>query len=180
MKQQNGGAEDPNDIIDLAEYAQKGEKPPKGKRYRTTVDGRPVIFDRETVTGEEVLKAAGLVPTECYSLYLKQKHCEFELIRLQDKVDLTEKAVEHFVSKPPIVFHYSVDGEPETTQEQLLTPNQILELAGITPVKDYYLVKVDKEGGQQVSYKDTPDTPIRMECPAVRYISVFRGETPVS
>lgn len=180
MKEQNGGAHDPNEIIDLAEYVQKGEKPPKGKKYRTTVDGKPVVFTHEKVIGEEVLKAAGLVPTECYSLYLKQKHCEFELIRPHDEIDLTEKAVEHFISKPPIVFHYSVDGETETTEEQQLTPNQILELAGVTPVKDYYLVKVDKAGGQQVSYRDAPDAPIKMECPAVLYISVFRGETPVS
>lgn len=102
-----------------------------------------------------------------------------ELVRPHEKVDLTEKGVEHFVTKPPVVFYYTVDKEPETTEEIELTPNQILELAGITPVEDYYLVRVNSDGSQ-VSYKDSPNTPIKMECPAVKFISVFKGETPVS
>jgi hypothetical protein len=179
MKEQNAGALGADEIIHLEEYHKNGKKPPHGKKYRVRVDDKKIVFDQEVVTGEEVLQAAGLVPVECFSLYLKEKGCDFELIRHHDKVDLIEKGVEHFVSKPPVVFNYFVDDEPETTEERELTPNQILELAGIQPVKDYYLVRVNKDG-TQVSYKDTPNSPIKMECPPVRYISVFRGETPVS
>jgi len=121
-----------------------------------------------------------LEPTECYSLYLKLKGGDFELIRPHEIIDLIERgAVEHFISKPPVVFHYSIDNEPETTEESELSANQILELAGITPVKDYYLIRVNKDGSQ-VSYKDTPDAPIKMVCPSVKYVSIFRGEVPVS
>jgi hypothetical protein len=60
-----------------------------------------------------------------------------------------------------------------------MTPNQILEDAGITPVKDYYLVRINPDGSQD-SFKDTPDNPIKMVCPAVKFVSAFRGETPVS
>lgn len=180
MKEQSSGLNTPDEIIILEEYTNNGQKPPHGKRYQVMVDDKKVIFDKAVVTGEEVLKAAGLLPTECYSLYLKLKGCDFELIRPHEEVDLVERnGVEHFISKPPIVFHYSVDNEPETTEDLQLTANQILELAGILPVKDYYLVRVNQDGSQ-VSYKDTADTPIKMECPAVKYISVFRGETPVS
>lgn len=179
MKEQNSGASDAIEIIDVEEYINSGKKIPRGKRYRIIVDDKRIVLDHEIVTGEEILKAAGLLPVECFSLYLKVKGCDFELIRPHEKVDLAENGVEHFVSKPPIVFHYFVDDESETTEEQQLTPNQILDLAGITPVKDYYLVRVNKDSSQ-VSYKDTPDKPIKMECPAVHYISVFKGETPVS
>lgn len=179
MIQQKSGEQDAQEIIDIEEYLSNGKKPPRGKKYTVKVDGQKITFDHEVVTGEEVLNAAGLKPVECYSLYLKEKGCDFELVRSHEKIDLVEKGVEQFVSKPPLVFHYFVDDEPETTEENQLTPNQILELAGISPVKDYYLVRVNKDGSQ-ISYRDTPDTPIKIECPAVRYISVFRGETPVS
>ncbi|UAY51294.1 multiubiquitin domain-containing protein [Ferruginibacter albus] len=179
MIEQNSGASDAIEIIDVEEYIINGRKPPHGKRYRIRVDGKKIVFDHHIVTGEEILRVAELLPVECYSLYLKEKGCDFELIRPHEKVDLIERLVEHFVSKPPVVFNYFVDNEPETTEEEELTPNQILELAGILPVKDYYLVRVNKDGSQ-ISYKDTPNKPIRMECPAVHYISVFKGETPVS
>lgn len=179
MKEQNSGAQDANEIIDVEEYITSGKKIPKGKKYRIRVDEKKVLLDHEIVTGEEILKSAGLLPIECYSLYLKEKGCDFKLIRSHDKIDLSDEGVEHFISNPPVVFNYFVDNEPETTEEDELIPDQILELAGITPVKDYYLVRVNKDGSQ-ISYKDTPDKPIKMECPAVNYISIFRGEMPVS
>lgn len=178
-KDQNLKAQSAEDVIDVAAFTEAGKKPPHGKKYQITVDGKKLVFDHHVVTGEEILIASGKTPVECHSLYIKLRHCDMDLVRPGDKVDLIEKGVEHFVTKPPIVFHYTVDKEPETTEEQELTPNQILELAGITPVKDYYLVRVNSDG-TQVSYKDNPDTPIRMECPAVKFISVFKGETPVS
>lgn len=168
-----------NEVINLAEYSKSDKKPPVGKKYDVIIDDRKYTFDHHLVTGKEVLEKAEKMPPECFSLYLKLKHCDFELIKLSDKVDLTERGVEHFVTKPPIVFHYSVDNEPETTEFSELTPNQILEFAGITPVADYYLVQI-LEDGKQVSYKDTPDNPIKMKCPAMKFVSVFRGETPVS
>lgn len=179
MKDQNSGSNDANEVINVEEFIKSGKEIPRGKKYQVIVDEKKIVFDHEVVSGEEVLKAAGLQPTECYSLYAKEKGCDFELVRPHDKINLADKGVERFVSKSPIVFHYFVDNEPETTEERELTPNQILEYAGISPVKDYYLVRVNADGSQ-ISYKDTADTPIQMECPAVKYISVFRGETPVS
>lgn len=175
-KKDDNGA---NETIDLAAYTESGKKPPVGKKYGVIVDEQKYIFDHHIVTGKEVLEKAGKLPVECHSLYLKLKHCDFKLIGLTDKVDLTEKGVEHFVTKPPVVFHYFVDNERESTEEKELTPNQILELAGITPVSDYYLVQILPDG-KQISYKDSPTTPIKMKCPAMKFVSVFRGETPVS
>ncbi len=172
-------AQGANEVIDLAAHTKSDKKPPVGKKYEVIVDGEKYVFDHHVVTGKEVLDKAGKIPAECHSLYLKLKHCDFELIKLHDKVDLIEKGVEHFITKPPLVYHYFVDDEPETTEEKELTPNQILELAGITPVSDYYLVQILSDG-TQISYKDSPTTPIKMKCPAMKFVSVFRGETPVS
>jgi hypothetical protein len=168
-----------DDVVDLETFSNEGKLPPHGRRYRVRIGGDHFIFDQNLVTGREILEKAGKVPVECYSLYQKLKGCDFEKIDLAENVDLSKPGIEHFVVKPPEVFHYTVDGEPETTDQKVLTPDQILELAGITPVTDYYLVQI-KADGTQISYKDRPDARIQMECPAMRFVSAFRGETPVS
>ncbi|MBY0482417.1 MAG: multiubiquitin domain-containing protein [Chitinophagaceae bacterium] len=166
-------------IIDIELYTREGKVPAIGKRYKVKVDNEPYIFDYHEVTGDEILMKASKLPIECHSLFIKLKGCEFELIRPHQKVDLTSGGTEHFVTKPPVVFHYTVDKEPETTEEAEMTPNQILAAAGIEPVKDYYLVQLDPDGTQH-SYKGHGNDPIRMKCPALHFVSVFNGETPVS
>ncbi len=167
------------EVIDLEAYTKLDKKPSVGKRYKVKVDNDYFVFDHHIVTGREILEKACKTPVECHTLYQKLKHCDFEKIDLNEKVDLAKEGIEHFVTKPPEVFYYTVDDEPETTDQKELTPNQILELAGITPVADYYLVQINHDGSQ-TSYKDTPTTPIKMKCPALKFVSVFRGETPVS
>ena len=178
-EEQNLNTQRAGEVIDLEIYAKSDKTPPIGKSYKVKIDNEYFIFDQHLVTGKEILEKARKIPIECHTLYQKLKHCDFEKIDLNEKVDLAKLGVEHFVTKPPEVFYYTVDKEPETTDQKELTPNQILELAGITPVPDYYLVQINPDGSQ-TSYKDTPTTPIRMKCPAMKFVSVFRGETPVS
>lgn len=168
------------DIIDLEQYAKEDKRAPGGKKYKVRIGDEYYIFEHQGVTGKEILDKAGIKPTECYWLYQKLKGCDFNRITPDEKLDLAQDpGIEHFVVKPTEVFHYFVDKEPETTDLKEMTPNQILEAAGITPVKDYYLIRTNADGSQD-SFKDSPDKAIRMVCPAVRFTSVFRGETPVS
>ncbi|MBK6826074.1 MAG: multiubiquitin domain-containing protein [Chitinophagaceae bacterium] len=166
-------------VIDLEQFTKEGKVPPLGQRYKVKVGEKEVILDKQIVTGREIFEAAGYKPPECHWLYQKLKGCDFEKIDLDEKVDLAKPGIEHFVVKPTEVFHYFVDAEPETTDQKQMTPNQILENAGITPVKDYYLVRINADGSQD-SFIDKADTPIKMVCPAVKFVSAFRGETPVS
>ncbi len=168
-----------DEIIDLEIYSKSGQKPPFGKKYKVRIDSEYYIFDHQIVTGKEILIKADIAHVECHTLYQKFKDCDFEKIDLNEKVDLARPGIEHFIIKKAEVFHYTVDGEPETTDEKQLTPNQILELAGLTPVTDYYLVEINQDGSQ-TSYKDTPNQPLIMKCPALKFVSSFRGETPLS
>lgn len=170
------GAED---VVDLEAYTKSDKKIPVGKKYKVKIDNDFFVFDDHVVTGREILEKAGKTPVECHSLFQKLKHSDFEKIDLDEKVDLTKPGIEKFVVKPPEVFYYTVDGEPETTDQKELTPNQILELAGITPTSDYYLVQKNPDG-TEISYKGKPNEPITMRCPAMSFISIFNGETPVS
>jgi hypothetical protein len=174
-----GGLETQQEIIDIETLTREGRIPSEGKWYRVKIDAEYHIFLKQYVTGKEILEKAGFIPCECFWLYQKLKNCDFEKIDLAEEIDLAKPGIEHFVIKTAETFHYFVDKEPETTDQKELTPNQILEAAGITPVKDYYLVRIDADGTQK-SFADSPDTPIKMVCPAVSFVSIFKGETPVS
>lgn len=71
---------------------------------------------------------------------------------------------------------FTVDGEPVTTTEHELTPNQILRLAGIDPASNY-LVRV--KGREQESFQGRGDEPIRVHEHEV-FVSVSTGPTPTS
>lgn len=172
-------AQGAEEVIDLEEYTKSGQNPPKGKKYKVRIGDDSFVFDHHLVTGKDLLTKAGKIPVECYSLYQKFKGCDFEKISLSETVDLSKSGIEHFVIKDPEVFHYTVDGEPETTEEKSVTPMQILESAGIEPVNDYYLVLVNADGSQ-VSYKDKPNEPIEMKCPGSKFISVYKSATEVA
>lgn len=167
------------DVIDLEDYTKLNKKPPKGKLYKVKIQDDKYTFDKDCVLGRELLEKSGNTPVECFSLYQKFKGCDFEKIGLDEKVDLSKPGIEKFTVKSPEVFHYTVDGEPEITDQDRLTPNQILELAGVTPVSDYYLVQVLTDQSQ-ISYKDKLDNLIQMECPGLKFISVYQSTTEVA
>lgn len=73
-------------------------------------------------------------------------------------------------------FDFTVDGEPLTTTEHILTPTRILELAGKDP-QTRYLVQVI--GRNQESYQDRPNEELHMH-QGMTFISIASGPTPVA
>jgi hypothetical protein len=78
--------------------------------------------------------------------------------------------------KHPRVIKFTVDGEPVETTERELTPAQIMQLAGVEP-QTHYLKEI--RGQRQISYKDTPNEPIRIR-KNQRFITNSLEPTPVS
>ncbi len=74
------------------------------------------------------------------------------------------------------IFQYTLDDEPQSTSEHVLTARLILTNGGLNP-EAYYLVQII--GHEQRSYKDNPAENIHMH-QHMNFISVFVGETPVS
>jgi hypothetical protein len=167
------------EIIDIEVFTQEGRIPPHGKHYNVKIGPHYFVFHRQWVTGKEILEKAGYTSLECHWLFQLIRGYELERVGLDQQVDLAKPGIEHFLVTETEVFYYTVDDEPETTEQRELTPGQILLEAGIKSVSDYYLVKVNADGSQE-SYKDRMDKPIKMVCPAVKFVSVFKGETPVS
>jgi hypothetical protein len=83
----------------------------------------------------------------------------------------------HHEHPHPRLIHFTLDGEPYTTDEPRMTPNHILQTFGhLDPLKNYL---VQLEGNHKESYLDKGDEPIRVHEHA-RFISVRIGPTPVS
>ena len=174
--------EDPEreiEIIDIEFFTNQGWAPPHGKHYKVKIGPHYYVFHQQWVTGAEILEKAGYKHLVCHILYQLIRGYDLERIEFDQRVDLARPGIEHFLVTDPEVFQYTIDGEEETTEHRELTPNQILEKAGFKPVKDYYLVKVSHDGGEE-SYKDRMDKPIKMVCPAAKYVSIYNGPTPVS
>ena len=88
------------DIIDLEEYAKRGEKPPLSKGYRIKVNGEPFVVHEPEPTGRAILTLAGLLPAEDYTLRVKLAGEKPHKVGLDEKVDLRRPGVEKFKALP--------------------------------------------------------------------------------
>lgn len=93
---------EPNEaeIIDIEDCARDGRDPPKGKRYRIRVDKTHIVFDKEEVTGREILEEAEKTPPERFRLDQKLRGGDTRKIELDDVVDLTRPGLERFMTLP--------------------------------------------------------------------------------
>jgi len=89
-----------DDIIDLEEYAKRGQRPPLAKGYRIRINGDPYVVNTPVVTGREILTLAGLLPVENYTLRVKAAGGKPEKIGPDEKVDLRKPGVEKFKALP--------------------------------------------------------------------------------
>jgi hypothetical protein len=75
------------------------------------------------------------------------------------------------------VIHFTVDDEPEETDEKELTPTEIMGKAGVDPASNYLEQLVKNH--DPVSYKNKPNEEIRIKEGMV-FITKPTGPMPVS
>jgi Prokaryotic E2 family E/Multiubiquitin len=139
------------------------------KENKIIVDNKIITFYEKIVSEKQILEKACKVPVECFSLYQKLKGCDFEKISLDELVNISNPEIEHFITKEPDIFNYTVDGEPETTDKKFLTPTEILKLDAINP-NDAYLVQINHDG-TETEYAYLPDEKIKMVCTGMKFVS---------
>jgi hypothetical protein len=88
------------EIVDLEDYAKRGERPPLSKGYRIRVNGESFVVHDPEPTGREILTLAGLLPAEDYTLREKLAGERPRKIELNQKVDLRRPGVEKFKALP--------------------------------------------------------------------------------
>lgn len=101
MKEHDPGEEAVlDDIIDLEEYAKRGERPPLAKGYRIRINGEAYVVHDPKPTGREILTLGGLLPPENYTLRVKRAGEKPEKVELDSRVDLRKPGVEKFKALP--------------------------------------------------------------------------------
>lgn len=93
------------ELIDIEEYAKRGECPPRAKNYRFRVDDHYYTTEKSELTGKQVLAFAGKTP-DAYHLRLRV-HGQVRAIGPDDVVDLREHHLERFTTIP----RENTDGE---------------------------------------------------------------------
>ena len=86
------------DVVDIEEYAKKGEKPPKAKRYQIRIDNQKYTVEVRSMTGRELLTLAGKTPATSYMISQKMHGGEAREIDLDEKIDFTAPPVERFMT----------------------------------------------------------------------------------
>lgn len=138
-------------------------------KYGFTLNSEQFTSFQQILTGEEILKIAGIKDVRCFTLYQKLKGCDFEKISLNENVDLSNSGIENFITKDPEVFSYTIDGEPEMTDSKVLTANQILQFAKIDNSL-YYLVQLIADGTKK-HFAYEPDVLITMSCKGLVFVT---------
>src|SRR5262249_52859806 len=72
--------------------------------------------------------------------------------------------------KPGTLIHYTVDGEPQSTTDEEMTPRDIMGDAGVDP-QTHILTEID--GGTRRPHRADPARPIRMR-EQMQFVTVER------
>lgn len=89
-----------DEIVDLEEYASRGEAPPLAKGYRLKINGKKFVISDPNPTGKEILTLANLLPAKDYTLRLKAAGSAPKKIGLDDEVHLCAPGIEKFKALP--------------------------------------------------------------------------------
>ncbi len=127
--------------------------------FNFKIEGGQYTSTNQIVTGKLILEIAGFDQIEDYELRLKKEHGGFDEVEMDQEIDLGSAGIEHFQVKLKKTIEITVDDEIYPVTESFMTPNQIMELAGLKP-DDYYLKQII--GKKEISYKENPYDEIAM------------------
>jgi hypothetical protein len=99
-KGENKAAEITHDEVDVEEYAKRGEKVPHARRYRIRIDREKYTVAVPKMSGRELLKLAGKVPAERFTLTQKFRGGAVHAVGLDETVVFTTPGIERFMTLP--------------------------------------------------------------------------------
>lgn len=123
----------------------------ENKVFDLVINGKIYKFDKPKITGEELLDLIGLHNSADYEILMKLTDCEYEPIELKEKVDVSKPGIEAFSIKPYREIRIEVDDEFYPVTEILMTPKEIMVLAGLDSEK-FYLKQII--GHTDITYKN--------------------------
>ncbi len=160
---------------DLELLAKQGKRP-QGRFLKVKIDDEVYKFDDPIVSGRQLLLTAGKKPIEEHLLYFIDSNKILEDIGLEESIDLRERGIERFITfesdrsfrfeldsqrqdwgasiinestlkkLASVPTHYRVWLENTDSEDELLSPNQMINLAG-KGVERFYTGSPDTTAG---------------------------------
>lgn len=131
----------------------RSDKIMKDNILKLTINGKLFSTEKEIINGAVILDLIGLRHSTDYEILMKLTDHEYEPIGLQEDVDLLKPGIESFSVKPYQHINIEVDDEEYPVTEVLMTPEEIMVLAGLDPTK-HYLKQII--GHTDITYKNDP------------------------
>ncbi len=140
-------------------------KPSDCKAYEVKIDGEKFCFDGPIVTGSQLLTAAGMYPLDEHLVFQRLKSGQFEEIRLEETVDLSQPGLEKFKTfKSGESYRFTVDGRRFEWGAPEITGRMLKQLAEVDSNFFDVWLDVRNKGEDQVV---ADNEPIRLDEPGV-------------
>jgi len=89
-----------NEIIEIETYVKKGEKPPKGRKYKIRIDNEKYVVKTEEMTGRQLLDLADKNPVDQFAIFQRLKGGQTLKIEFDDVVSFLTPGIERFMTLP--------------------------------------------------------------------------------
>jgi hypothetical protein len=117
----------------------------KEETYKVKIDGEEYSFNDPIVTGTQLLNTASKHPLDEYLIFQRLKNGQFEEIRLEETVDLTQPGLEHFKTfRSGESYRFTVDGRRFEWGAPKITGRMLKRFAEVKP--DAFDVWLDVRG----------------------------------
>lgn len=130
------------------------------------------------ITGKQILSIAGLDSESEFQIFFQLSPKEYEPVQMDERIDLGQPGREVFRVKPVKDLIILVDGEPLKVPECIMTPEEILGVAGYKS-EEYYLKQI--VGKVEITYKNSEDAKSDLRIKnKMRFTTCKKAGTPVS
>ena len=130
-------------VIDIFEFAERGEDIPHAKEYRVRIDGKKVIVDTPHPTGELLLSKVGKRPC-AFELIEEFVHHDNSVVEPNEAVNLREHGIKGFITAHKEIVTISINDNPYQIERGERTVAEILSKVGQSP--EGYILLEEKDG----------------------------------
>jgi hypothetical protein len=133
--------------------------------FKIKIDELEYDFTDPAVTGGQLLNAAGKRPMDEFLIFQRLRNGQFEEIRLEESVDLTQPGLERFKTfKSGESYRLTVDGRRFEWGAPEVTGHRLKQFAGVNPADfEVWLEVRGGEGDVLIANHDS----VRLDAPGV-------------
>jgi hypothetical protein len=157
-------------LVDVLEYAERGEEIPHAREYRIRIDDEKITVDTPCPTGELLLRKVGKRPC-AFDLIEEFVHDENYVVEPDEVVNLLKHGLKGFITAHKEIVTISINGGPYQIERGERTVAEIL--SKVDQTTDGYMLLEEKDGCPPMPLP--PDLPVTICGCEIFYSQVESG-----